>query len=322
MSFNGIENGRDRAGEDTMAEENKPRLGKGLAALIGEVGGDFGTAERKGNGSRRVAIEFLRPNPRNPRKYFDDADLNELADSIRQRGIIQPILVRAIVNMPDAYEIVAGERRWRASQRAGLHEVPIVIADIDDKTSLEYAIIENVQRADLNPMEEAAGYQRLMDEFSYNSNELGQTLAKSRSHVVNTMRLLNLPGSVQEMVVDGRLSAGQARALLSCRDPEQAARKVLEEGLTVREIEKLAQADEVNASGDLKKVRRPKEEKDADTRALERALEDVLGLSVALNHKGETGELRIRYKSLDQLDNLCRRLRDTGYEPQADYSIS
>lgn len=295
-----------------MAEDTKPRLGRGLAALIGDVGDEFGMAERKGTGQRKVAIEFLRPNPRNPRKYFDTADLDELADSIRQRGIIQPILVRGIPNMPDAYEIVAGERRWRAAQRAGLHEVPIVICDIDDKTSLEYAIIENVQRADLNAIEEAAGYQRLMDEFNYNTGELGEVLAKSRSYVVNTVRLLNLPAPLQEMVVDGRLSAGQARALLSCRDPEQVARKVLAEGLTVREIEKLAQADEVNASGDLKKVRKPKEEKDADTRALERALEDVLGLTVSLNHKNESGELRIRYKTLDQLDGLCRRLRDTG----------
>ncbi|MEN3929616.1 ParB/RepB/Spo0J family partition protein [Microvirga sp. W0021] len=293
-----------------MADENKPRLGKGLAALIGEVGDEFGMAERKNNGSRKVAIEFLRPNPRNPRKYFDDADLTELAESVKQRGIIQPILVRAIPKMPDAYEIVAGERRWRAAQRAGLHEVPIVIADIDDKTSLEYAIIENVQRSDLNPMEEAAGYQRLMDDFGYNSNEIGQTLAKSRSYVVNTVRLLNLPAGVQEMVVDGRLSAGQARAILACKDPEQVAQKVLNEGLTVREIERIAQDEAAALAGENRKPSKPKNEKDADTRALERALEDVLGLGVTLNHKGDSGELRIRYKTLDQLDGLCRRLRD------------
>lgn len=296
-----------------MADENKPRLGKGLAALIGEIDSELGTADRKNFGSRKVAIEFLRPNPRNPRKYFDDSDLGELAESIKQRGIIQPILVRMIPDMPDAYEIIAGERRWRAAQRAGLHEVPVVIAEIDDRTSLEYAIIENVQRSDLNPMEEASGYQRLMEEFNYNSNELGQILAKSRSYVVNTVRLLNLPASVQEMVVDGRLSAGQARAILSCRDPEQVARKVLSEGLTVREIEKIAQAEAAAAdSNNPVKERHSKEEKDADTKALERALEDVLGLAVTLNHKGETGELRIRYKSLDQLDGLCRRLRDTA----------
>ncbi len=292
-----------------MAEENRPRLGKGLAALIGEVGEEFGKAELKGSGSRKVAIEFLRPNPRNPRKHFDDAELTELAESVKQRGIIQPILVRAIPGMPDAYEIVAGERRWRAAQRAGLHEVPIVIADIDDKTSLEYAIIENIQRADLNPIEEAFGYQKLMEEFNYNSNELGQILAKSRSYVVNTIRLLNLPASVQEMVVDGRLSAGHARAILACQYPEQVAKLVVAEGLTVREIEKIAQQEA--EQNETKKVRRPKEEKDADTKALEKALEDVLGLGVSLNHKGEAGELRIRYKSIDQLDVLCRRLRDT-----------
>ncbi len=295
-----------------MAEENRPRLGKGLAALIGDVGEEFGMGERKNPGSRKVAIEFLRPNPRNPRKYFEETDLAELAESIKQRGIIQPILVRMIPDMPDAYEIVAGERRWRAAQRAGLHSVPVVVADIDDRMSLEYAIIENVQRSDLNAIEEAAGFQRLMDEFNYNSNELGQIMGKSRSHVVNTTRLLNLPASVQEMVVDGRLNAGQARALLSCSNPEQVALKVLEGGLTVRDIEKLAQADVINASGDLKKVRRPKDEKDADTRALERTLEDVLGLTVNLSHKGESGEMRIRYKSLDQLDNLCKRLRDSA----------
>lgn len=292
-----------------MAEEYRPRLGKGLAALIGEVGEEFGKAERKDSGSRKVAIEFLRPNPRNPRKHFDDAELTELSESVKQRGIIQPILVRAIPAMPDAYEIVAGERRWRAAQRAGLHEVPIVVADIDDKTSLEYAIIENIQRADLNPIEEAFGYQKLMEEFNYNSNELGQILAKSRSYVVNTTRLLNLPAAVQEMVVDGRLSAGHARAILSCKDPEQIAKLAVAEGLTVREIEKIAQQEAVQS--ETKKVRQPKEEKDADTKALEKALEDVLGLGVRLNHKGEAGELRIRYKSIDQLDVLCRRLRDT-----------
>jgi ParB family chromosome partitioning protein len=293
-----------------MAEEAlKPRLGRGLAALIGDVGDDLDFAD-KPRGQRRVAIEFLRPNPRNPRKRFADRELDELAASIRQRGIVQPIVVRDLPDVPGAYEIVAGERRWRAAQRAGLHEVPVVVVEVDDRTSLEYAIIENVQRADLNAIEEAEGYQRLMDEFGYTQAELSTILGKSRSHLANMLRLQSLPESVKELVTGNRITAGHARALLAVHHPEAVAQKILEKNLSVREVEEIAYADHGNA--EPKGGRRPKAEKDPDTRAVERALEDVLGLKVSIEHKSRGGELRIRYANLDQLDALCRRLKEAA----------
>ena len=298
-------------------ETAKPRLGRGLAALIGEVGEELagtGLERSRPQSQRRVPIEFLRPNPRNPRKSFETNELEQLAESIRQRGIIQPIVVRAIPNLPDAYEIVAGERRWRAAQRAGLHEAPIVLVDIDDKTSLEFAIIENVQRADLNAIDEAAGYDRLVKEFQYSANDLAQVLGKSRSYVVNAIRLLNLPQSLQELVVKGDLSAGHARALLAVKDPEAIAKRVLSDHLTVRDLERIAQEEQQDKTGGKqpRKDRVAKQEKDPDTRAVEKALEDVLGLQVSIDHKGDGGELRIRYSSIDQLDSLCRRLHDSS----------
>src|SRR6059058_2775403 len=206
-----------------MAEEAaRPRLGRGLAALISDVDDEAAVVERA-RGVRKVAIEFLRPNPRNPRKKFGETDLSGLTASIRQRGIVQPILVRPLPNLPDAYEIVAGERRWRAAQVAGLHEVPVAIVEVDDKTSLEFAILENVQRSDLNPIEEAAGYERLMSEFGYTQADLAASLGKSRSHLANTLRLLHLTQSIQQLVVDSRITAGHARALLSVADQEKVA---------------------------------------------------------------------------------------------------
>jgi ParB family chromosome partitioning protein len=285
-------------------------LGRGLAALIGEVGDEIGAApERNRGGQKKVPVEFLRPNPRNPRKVFEDSELQELTQSIRDRGIIQPIVARPMPNMPDAYEIVAGERRWRAAQKAGLHEVPVVIVNIDDKTSLEYAILENVQRADLNPIEEAEGYSRLMAEFSYTQENLSKIIGKSRSHIANMMRLSDLPDPVKTLLVDRKLTAGHGRALLAVKDPIQVAKKVLDQGLSVRQVEEIAQAD--NAAPpklETKSAKPGKVEKDPDTRALERALQDVLGLTVSIDHKGQGGELRIRYKTLEQLDGLCRRL--------------
>lgn len=294
-----------------MAEEMaKPRLGRGLAALIGEVGDEMSVVERA-RGQRRVPVEFLRPNPRNPRKSFDERELGDLASSIRQRGIVQPIVVRSMPNLPDAYEIVAGERRWRAAQIAGLHEVPVVIVEVDDKTSLEFAILENVQRADLNAIEEAAAYQRLMDEFAYTQEELAKTLGKSRSHVANTLRLTNLPGAIQEMVIGNQISAGHARALLSVPDAIRVAKQVVDQGLTVRDVEEIAATG--LADRETKgRVRRGAAEKDPDTRALEKALHDVLGLDVSIEHKGKGGEVRIRYRTLEQLDGLCRRLNPAG----------
>jgi ParB family chromosome partitioning protein len=284
-------------------------LGRGLAALIGDVGDDMGVGERP-RGQRKVPIEFLRPNPRNPRKTFKETELDYLASSIRERGIIQPVVVRAIPSTPDAYEIVAGERRWRAAQIVGLHEVPVVVVEVDDRTSLEYAILENVQRSDLNAIEEAAGYQRLMDDFKYTQEELSKVLGKSRSHLANIVRLLHLPESVKAMVVDGRISAGHARALLAVKQPEAVAKRIVAERLTVRDVEHIAYADHGNAvqNGKPETTRRARAQKDPDTRAVERRLEESLGLKVSIDQKGDGGEVRVRYKTLDQLDGVIRRL--------------
>ena len=293
-------------------EHGKPRLGRGLAALIGDVGDEIAVVERS-RGQRRVPVEFLRPNPRNPRKTFAEDELERLASSIRERGIIQPVVVRAIPTTPDAYEIVAGERRWRAAQLAGLHDIPVVVVEVDDRTSLEYAILENVQRSDLNPIEEAAGYQRLLNDFRYTQEELSKVIGKSRSHLANIVRLLDLPDGVKRRVIAGELTAGHARALLSVKNPEAVAKRVVDDGLTVREVEEIAAADQAGP-GEARsgRPRRALAEKDPDTRAVERALEDVLGLVVSIEHKGRGGELRIRYATLDQLDALCRRLNASG----------
>jgi ParB family chromosome partitioning protein len=249
----------------------------------------------------------LRPNPRNPRQTFSEDALQELADSIRERGIVQPILVRQLPGLTNVYEIIAGERRWRAAQRVGLHEVPIVVVEADDKQSLEFAIIENVQRSDLNAIEEAVGYDRLTEEFSYSQSDLAKIIGKSRSHVANTLRLLKLPEDAKKYVVDGRISAGHARALLSMDNPEKMAQRIVDEGLTVRDVERLAQeqACEEKAPVQPKKL----VEKDPDTRALEKLLADLLGLGVKITARGEAGDVRIKYSSLDQLDLLCKRLQ-------------
>lgn len=299
-----------------MAEETgRLRLGRGLSALIGDVGDEIGVVEQRARGQRRIPVEFLRANPRNPRKSFPEGELSQLATSIRERGIVQPIVVRAVPNVPDAYEIVAGERRWRAAQSVGLHDVPVVIVDVDDKTSLEFAILENVQRSDLNAIEEASAYQRLANEFNYTQEELAKTLGKSRSHVANTLRLLNLPDQVQSMLIANQLTAGHARALLSVKDPMAAAKRIVAEGLTVRDVEDMASGGRTaggtsGAEGTeaTAGTSRRAKLKDPDTRALENALQDVLGLTVSIEHKGKGGEVRIRYKTLEQLDALCRRL--------------
>lgn len=292
-----------------MAEEGKSRLGRGLAALIGEVGDEMGNLERKGFVPRSVPVEFLRPNPRNPRKRFEEDDLQELTQSIKDRGIIQPIVVRSIPNNNQEFEIVAGERRWRAAQKAGLHKVPVVVVTIDDKTSLEYAILENVQRSDLNPVEESEGYSRLMVEFSYTQENLSKIIGKSRSHIANMLRLADLPAGVRKLLMERKLTAGHGRALLSVKDPIQVAKRILDEGLSVRQVEEIAQNDNATPEqADAKAAKPAKAEKDPDTRALEKALQDVLGLTVSIDHKGKGGELRIKYKTLEQLDGLCRRL--------------
>ena len=283
----------------------RSRLGRGLAALIGDVGEESAVVERT-RAQRRVPIEFLRANPRNPRRVFTDRELDELAASIKERGVIQPILVRTVRGQPDAYEIIAGERRWRASQRAGVHDVPIVLLEVSDREALELAIIENVQREDLNPLEEAMGYQALADEFGHGQEDISKIVGKSRSHVTNTIRLLKLPDSVKAYINDGRLTAGHARALLGQPDPEAMAKAIVEQGLNVRQVEALV-SDLAAKSGKVSKPR-PRTEKDADTKALEKRLSDALGLAVAIDHRGEGGEVKIRYKTLDQLDEVIRRL--------------
>jgi ParB family chromosome partitioning protein len=293
-----------------MAEEQgRSRLGRGLAALIGDVGEEIGAIERA-RGQRRVPVEFLRPSARNPRRTFGEDDLDELTTSIRERGILQPIIVRAIPGMVDAYEIIAGERRWRAAQRAELHDVPVILVEADDREALEIAIVENVQRTDLNAIEEAAGYERLIAEFGYTQNDLARVIGKSRSHVANTLRLSKLPEPVRRMVSEGAVSAGHARALLSVSDPELMAKKIVAEGLSVRDIERVVQEEARGETKSALSSGRPRAEKDADTRALEKALEEALGLSVSIAHRASgSGEVKIGYATLEQLDALCRRLK-------------
>jgi ParB family chromosome partitioning protein len=255
-----------------------------------------------------VPIEFLRPNPRNPRKDFKESELDDLSASIKERGILQPILVRSIAGVADAYEIVAGERRWRAAQRANVHDVPIILIEADEKASLEIAVIENVQRADLNALEEAMGYEQLGNEFGYSHGDLARIIGKSRSHIANTLRLLKLPTLSRRMLAEGHLSAGHARALLSVSDPDAVARRIVEQGLSVRDVERITQQETENSAGRAK-THAARREKDADTRALEKDLSDALGLAVSIDGRGERGEVRIRYKDLEQLDGLCARLK-------------
>ncbi|WP_026222655.1 ParB/RepB/Spo0J family partition protein [Methylocystis rosea] len=288
-----------------MADDSRRRLGRGLAALLGDAAADAAPAERP-RGPRTAPIEFLRPNPRNPRISFREEDLAELTASIREKGVIQPIIVRVIVGVADAYEIIAGERRWRAAQMAGLSDVPVVIHEANDKEALELAIIENVQRADLNAIEEAKGYERLGAEFGYSHGEIAKIIGKSRSHIANTIRLLALPEDAKRLVGEGAISAGHARALLAVADPSAVARRIVEKGLTVRDVERLAKDHALNARPSKSAAARPA--KDADTRAIERTLSDALGMRIELRSNGESGELRIRYESLEQLDSICRLL--------------
>ncbi|MDP2801426.1 MAG: ParB/RepB/Spo0J family partition protein [Phreatobacter sp.] len=290
-----------------MAEDaNRSRLGRGLAALIGDVGEETAAVDRI-RATRKVPISFIRPNPRNPRRMFREEDLQELADSIRERGIIQPIVVRTVAGAVDAYEIVAGERRWRAAQRAELHEVPIHLVEVGDREALELAIIENVQRADLNPLEEALGYNELIEQFGYSQTDLAKIIGKSRSHVANTLRLMKLPENVQGMLREGQLTAGHARALLAVDDPGKVASQIIDQGLNVRQVEALTQEQSEKAGRPPKQ--RERLEKDADTRALEKTLSDALGMIVSIDHRGSGGELRVRYRSLEQLEDICRRLQ-------------
>jgi len=310
-----------------MSDDNsKKRLGRGLAALMGDLDQPLAASAKADSeagsdaenqpvqqGERVVPIEFIRANPNNPRKHFSDSDLVDLSNSIREHGIVQPILVRPAKGEDLAgahYEIIAGERRWRAAQKSGLHEVPIIIRDVADKQALELAIIENVQRADLNSVEEALGYQQLIDEYDYSQNELAQVIGKSRSHVANTLRLLKLPQDVQALVSDGSLSAGHARTLVTADNPQALAKRIVSEGLSVRQAENLAQSELETKPVATGSSKSGPVEKSADIRALEQRLENSLGLKIDLRHGDkEKGELRIKYSTLDQLDEVCRRLQ-------------
>jgi ParB family chromosome partitioning protein len=289
----------------------RKRLGRGLAALIGEMDrpvevGSPAAPAKPVAGDRSLGIDLIQRNPANPRRQFSETEVSELAASIREHGIVQPIVVRPSRNVSGQYEIIAGERRWRAAQQAGLSEIPVIIREADDRTALELAIVENVQRADLNPLEEAMGYQRLVDDHGYTQNDLAQVIGKSRSHVANTLRLLRLPDGVQALVNDGTLSAGHARSLITLDDPLPLARRIVAEGLSVRQAEQLAQAPKSGGPG---KPAAAPAAKDADTLALERLLADVTGLNVVISHADKGGEVKIRYKTLEQLDSLCRKLQ-------------
>ena len=295
--------------------KGKAELRRGLAPRrgISALMADLEAKPASGAGAPRagetaVGIDRISPNPGQPRRAFADSALDELAASVREKGIIQPLILRKDPSDPDRYEIVAGERRWRAAQRAQLHEVPAIVRDLDDAEVLEIAIVENIQRADLNAMEEAAGYRQLMDRFGHTQEALSRALGKSRSHVANLLRLLALPDAVQELVRKGELSAGHARALVTAADPEALARRIIDRGLSVRQAEALAQE---GRDGDGSRPRRRRRaEKDADTRAAERDLAAALGMKVSIDHvaDGEAGSVTVRYGSLEQFDELCRRL--------------
>ena len=293
-------------------DETRARLGRGLAALIGDSGNEAEALVRI-RGQKRVPIEFLRPNPRNPRTNFSEDDLAELTDSVREKGIIQPILVRTVPGVADRYEIIAGERRWRAAQRAELHDVPIVTIEADDKQALEIAIIENVQRTNLNALEEAEGYERLGRDYGYSQGDLAKVIGKSRPHVNNTLRLLRLPERARQLLSTGQISAGHGRALCNAGDADALAERIVARGLSVRAIEEIIKREQESQeaeSGFARTSRKAKDGKgkDADTRALERRLTDRIGLVVDINHKGEGGEVKLKYVSLEQLDKIVALL--------------
>ena len=294
-------------GEIMNDDSSKRRLGRGLAALIGEMDQPMplNAPATVVSADRQVPIEFVTRNPRNPRRNFDEAELHELAASIRQHGIVQPVVVRTLSR--DRYEIIAGERRWRAAQLAGFAAIPVIVRDVDDRTALEIAIVENVQRSDLNPLEEAQGYDLLIAEHGYTQNDLGEIIGKSRSHVANSLRLLKLPEPVRDMVSSGALSAGHARALIPTSDPVHLAKMIVSRGLSVRDTEKLAQND-IKAQVPMPASAANRDAKDADTMALERSLSDSLGLDVTINHRQNGGQVKIAYKSLEQLEEICRLL--------------
>ena len=291
--------------------ESRRGLGRGLSALLDEVESapvPAAPEARAASGALDVPIELIRRNPDQPRRTFGQAELDELAASVREKGVIQPILVRPLEEAPGEYQIVAGERRWRAAQLAGLHTVPVLVRELNDLEVMEIALIENVQRADLNAVEEAQAYQAMAQRFSRTQETIAKMVGKSRSHVANTMRLLRLPAPVLEHLEAGRLTAGHARALLDIDEAEDLARQIVDRGLNVRQTEALARKASDAATPGKAPAPRRATVKDADTRALEDDLAEVLGLEVEVRDSGGAGELRIKYATLEQLDDLCRRL--------------
>ncbi len=295
-----------------MAEsKTKSRgLGRGLSALMADVNESPIPATPASEPRRPdmvIPIENIEPNPDQPRRRFDAEHLEDLANSIREKGVIQPLIVRPKPGVAGKYEIVAGERRWRASQKAQLHELPVVVREFNDTEVLEIAIIENIQRSDLNPVEEAAGYRQLMERFGHTQEAMSKALGKSRSHIANLLRLLNLPQDIQDLVEEGQISSGHARALITSDHAKVIAKRIVTEGLSVRATEALVKK---YASGDLDKPKKPKPAKDADTKALEGDLSANLGMKVVIDHKagGEAGQITIKYDDMEQLDELCRIL--------------
>ncbi|MCC2096609.1 MAG: ParB/RepB/Spo0J family partition protein [Hyphomicrobiales bacterium] len=289
-------------------DPSKRRLGRGLAALIGEMDKPDAEVEKpKAAADGKAPIELIGRNPRNPRRHFSEDDLRDLAQSIREHGVVQPVVVRPSATQDGHFEIIAGERRWRAAQLAGLSDVPILVRDVDDRVALELAIVENVQRSDLNPVEEALGYQQLIEDHNYTQADLAQVIGKSRSHVANTLRLLKLPDDVRSMLVDGSLSAGHARTLVTADDPMSLAQRIIRDGLSVRQAEALQQDGSGKTTGS--KSANPKPPKDADTLALEKLVGDALGMKVVIDHDNQGGLVKISYKNLEQLDEVCRRLQ-------------
>src|SRR5215469_1211094 len=287
--------------------EDRSRLGRGLAALIGDMAAET-SVDRPSRGQRRLPTAALRPNPRNPRRAFPNAELDELVASLRERGIIQPIVARPAPGVADVYEIIAGERRWRAAQRAGMHEVPVVIIEANDAEALQLAIIENVQRADLNPLEEAEGYRSLIEEFGNNQDEIAKIVGKSRSHVANTLRLLKLPETIKSYIHAGKLFAGHARMLIGQPDAERLAEEIVTHGLNVRQVENLAREAAERGGKSRARAARRGAGKNSNLVALEKRISDALGLAISIKEAKRGGVLTIRYRSLDQLDDVIRRL--------------
>ena len=279
---------------------NKKGLGRGLSSLMGEVNGD--QKETTNLSETKISISKLRPSPIQPRRIFEKASIAELADSIKSKGLVQPILVRPSQSNPGEYEIIAGERRWRAAQVAQLHEIPAVVRNLDDVESLEIAIIENVQRADLSPIEEAAGYKKLMENYGHTQEALSEIVGKSRSHVANIIRLLSLPRSIQDMISQGLISSGHARAIMNSAFPDQLADKIISENLSVRQTEAIVKSK--------KPIVKKLKLKDPDTLDLEKRLTEKLGLDVLINHSQKRGgSIKIKYRSLEQLELITGKLK-------------